>query len=220
VIVASGSDVQTARKFLKVNCTSFWILNYDSVWRSILKWECTVNIDLCINFLFKIFFLMRKYNSALLWYVVVIKIWAFVTMSYKWMRALSTGFWVLRTEPLCDSFLHLCISLAFVTTKVLLQRAEKWKSLGANTPQNLTDGIPVAAVRMGVSRTATDLAPSDIRLFSPLKKHLGGHRFQSVVEVQLTVAEFEKPRTLRWWNISSHSTSDKCLNHQDAYVGK
>jgi hypothetical protein len=77
---------------------------------------------------------MRKYNSALLWYVVVIKIWAFVTMCYKCMRALSTGFWVLRTETLCDSFLHLCISLTFVTTMVLLQRAENMKVTWCQDP--------------------------------------------------------------------------------------
>jgi len=41
--------------------------------------------------------------------------------------AFSTEFWDLWTESLLDSFINLCISLASVTTKMLLQRDEKIK---------------------------------------------------------------------------------------------
>jgi histone-lysine N-methyltransferase SETMAR len=35
-----------------------------------------------------------------------------------------------------------------------------------------------------------DFAPTDFHLFGPLKKHLGGHRFQDVVEVQQAVSQW------------------------------
>jgi hypothetical protein len=66
---------------------------------------------------------------------------------------------------------------------MLLQRAEKMKSRGTKTQQSPTDGSLVAAVLMDVSPTCTCLAPSDFCLFSPLKKHFGGHIFQNVVEI-------------------------------------
>jgi hypothetical protein len=66
---------------------------------------------------------------------------------------------------------------------MLLQKAEKMKSLGTKTLQSPTDGSLVAAVLMDVSPTCACLASSAFCLFSPLKKHLGGHRFQNVAEM-------------------------------------
>ena len=58
-------------------------------------------------------------------------------------------------------------------------RRPRWWSLGAKTPNNLTDVSLLAPIRLGVSYTFTiqPWLPSDFHLSDPLKKHLVCHRF-------------------------------------------
>jgi hypothetical protein len=75
-----------------------------------------LNVCLSSNFLFKLTYLTRKQNHALLCRIVTLKVPSFIAMCYQWMHAFSAEFWSLRLEPLWDSFLNFCISLAFLTS--------------------------------------------------------------------------------------------------------
>jgi histone-lysine N-methyltransferase SETMAR len=68
-----------------------------------------------------------------------------------------------------------------------------------------------------------DLALSDFHLLGPLKKHLGGHRFQTVVEVQEAVSQWFNLQSREFYTDGIHSLIThyhKCLNCQCNYVDK
>ena len=68
-----------------------------------------------------------------------------------------------------------------------------------------------------------DVAPSDILLFGPLKKHLGGYRFQNVVEVQATVLQWFHLQSPEFCSEGTHpliTCCDRCLNLQGNCVEK
>ena len=48
-----------------------------------------------------------------------------LSVCYLWMNAFSIACWALQMEPLWDSFVRFQVSWASVTTKMLLQRAQK-----------------------------------------------------------------------------------------------
>jgi len=115
-----------------INDNIFWVpLRESLLWRSIRELECIVNICLFSNFLFKIAFLTIKHKNDLhflLFHTATLKFQALVTVCYQWIYAFSIELWMLKTEPLWDSFLNFCASWASVTTTVLLQLGENIKS--------------------------------------------------------------------------------------------
>lgn len=110
-------------------------------------------------------------------------------MCFEWMHTFNTAFLALQTEPLWNSFLLFCISLASVTT-------QGWKDEShlVDRPHTVR---PTAALLQPFEWEcldhplySPDLAPNGFYLFGPLKKHLGGHSFQSVAEVQEAVVQW------------------------------
>jgi len=112
-----------------------------------------VNIWLFCNFLFKTAFLARNVTNALLYHMVTLKVHAFVATCYHGMHAFSTELCALRTEPSCKSFWYFPCHLWL--PRCFFWASKRWNSLGAKTPHSPTDGSPVAAIWMEVSRTST-----------------------------------------------------------------
>lgn len=76
-------------------------------------------------------------------HLITLKVQAFVTVCYEWIHAFNTEFWSLQSDPLWDSFFLFCVTLASVTTKMLLPRAENLKVAGGGkTPHSLTQQEP------------------------------------------------------------------------------
>jgi hypothetical protein len=108
--------------------------------------------------------------------------------------------------------------LESVSTIMLLQRAKKWMSLDVwNTP------MKTAITWLQSARMHEVLESCDVHLFGPLKKHLGGQRFQTFAELQAVLQ----------WSCSQspqfhaegiqHSLitfHENCMNFCDNYVEK
>jgi hypothetical protein len=110
-----------------------------------------------------------------------VKVHAFVTIYFQGTYAFSKEFWAFQAEPLCDSFLHIHISLASVTTT-----------------KNTHFQDYAAAIWMGVPHiccTTLTLYQVSSIFSAHLKKHRDGNRFQNDVEVQEAVSHllFAKP---------------------------
>ena len=69
-----------------------------------------------------------------------------------------------------------------------------------------------------------DLAPSDYHLFGPMKKMLGGQKFDSDAEVQSTVHKWLRQQSASFFFASGIQKLvdrwDKCLNDFGRYVEK
>jgi hypothetical protein len=116
------------------------------------------------------------------------------------MLAFSTEFWALQIV-----IVQICIVREFLVLPHQYgicdhqdassggQRDETL--LGAKTPRSPTDCSLAVAIWECHKHSpySPNLAPSDYHLFSPLKKHLGGNRFQNVVEVQEAVSQWQTP---------------------------
>jgi len=64
----------------------------------------------------------------------------------------------------------------------------------------------------------------DVHLFGPLKKHLGGHRFQTVAELQEAVLQWSCSQNPQFHAESKHHSlitrHEKCMNFCGDYVEK
>jgi hypothetical protein len=126
--------------------------------------------------LFKIKFLIRQENNGLPFHIANLKVHAFVIIYFHGTYAFSTEFWAFQAESLFNSFLHIHISLASVTTTKITYLQDC-----------------AAAIWMVVSQircTTLTLYQVSSIVFAHLKKHHGGHRFQNDVEVQEAVSQW------------------------------
>jgi len=140
------------------------------------------------------------------------------------MHAFCIEFWALWMEILSDSFLHICISLASVTTRMLHQKAEKWRALGAKTPHSMTVSCLVAAIWTECVNWGFCSSVKEIWALLGFYKLQNGNlleMFQSSEEASwwsqipqycrsarscLTMIPFTQPRFLYWRNTFTHNT--------------
>jgi hypothetical protein len=116
-------------------------------------------------------------------------------------------------EPMSDSFFHVHISLAFVTTRML---PEMTKETWCQNPIHPA-WQPNAAIWMRVPQDiqCTALLCIDFHLSGPLKKHLGGHMFQDAMEVQEVISQWFHSLSPEFYTegINSLMTHcSKCMN--------